>query len=186
MSPNGELSHDQPRTPRPQVGGVLADVWEASSRLRSTEVVKANRYELRSFEGYVHHKELTSNSEKASMVQLPTSYNDMMQTVGMREKGAQGSVLRAKLWLARRQFQLQLEHLLLLLQAAATCRYLPLPTVTCRYEFLLQAATAMCIRVARVFFTRNACSLRSSRARRRRFQVVSVANDRVQRLVDAI
>ena len=44
----------------------------------------------------------------------------------------------------------------------------------------------MCIRVARVFFTRNACSLRSSRARRRRFQVVSVANDRVQRLVDAI
>ena len=49
------------------------------------------------------------------MLQLPTSYADLMKTVGVRAKGDEGSVLRARLWLSC-DIPLNLSHLLLLLR----------------------------------------------------------------------
>eukprot|EP00966_Prymnesium_polylepis_P038156 884494-Prymnesium_polylepis.2 len=68
-----------------QVSGVLTDVWEATSRLRSTEVLKGNKYELRTFEGYCGRKATASNTERASMIYVPTSLTDAKKVASARK-----------------------------------------------------------------------------------------------------
>jgi hypothetical protein len=52
------------------------------------------------------------------MLSLPTSYADLMKTLGLRDKGTQGSLLHARMWLVR-DFPLNLSHLLLVLRVVS-------------------------------------------------------------------
>ena len=107
-----------------RVDGVATQIYEASTRLRSTQVVKTNRYVLgRSFAHYVAAREhATTNFERSELLHLPVSYDDLMVSAGMRQRDdpeAQGSWLRARVWLAPK-FPLNVQHMLLLLEVIAT------------------------------------------------------------------
>ena len=105
------------------VHGVPTQLYEAACRLRSTTVFKANRYVTgASFEHYIAAREHLDNEVRSELLQLPVSYNDLMRSSGVRERGdpqTQGSWLKARVWMAER-FPLNVGHMLLLLEVIAT------------------------------------------------------------------
>ena len=105
------------------VDGVPTQLYEAACRLRSTTVLKANRYVTgASFEQYIAAREHLDNEVRSELLQLPVSYNDLMRSSGVRERGdpqTQGSWLKARVWMAER-FPLNVGHMLLLLEVIAT------------------------------------------------------------------
>lgn len=105
------------------VDGVPTLLYEATCRLRSTTVFKANRYVTgASFEHYIVAREHVENFERSELLQLPVSYDDLMRTSGVRQRDdpeTQGSWLKARVWMAER-FPLNVGHMLLLLEVIAT------------------------------------------------------------------
>jgi hypothetical protein len=105
------------------VDGVPTQMYEATCRLRSTTVFKANRYVTgASFEQYLAARDHLDNFEKSELLQLPVSYDDLMRTSGVRQRDdpeTQGSWLKARVWMAER-FPLNVGHMLLLLEVIAT------------------------------------------------------------------
>ena len=92
-------------------------IYEASCRLRSTTVHKANAYATSaSFDHYLSARENLGNFERSELLQLPLSYDDLMRSAGVRRRGepeVQGSWIRARVWMAER-FPLNVGHMLLI------------------------------------------------------------------------
>jgi len=109
----------RPSTER--IAGVHTAVFEATTRIRTTDVIKRNRYQLHgSFEAYVAARDAwDENRITTELMQVPISYDDLMKMNGVRPKeDNEGSRLRAKVWLAR-EFPLSLDHMRLLLDVIA-------------------------------------------------------------------
>ena len=114
---------------RERVDGVPTAVFEASTKIRSVQTHKTNRYELRG--GYDEYAaEDAREAARASLVvsellELPVTTGDALKAAGLSKKSddpeAQGSRLRARVWLAPQAsgFPLTLEHLLLVLRVLA-------------------------------------------------------------------
>jgi hypothetical protein len=94
-----------------RVSGIPTTVHEASMKLRIATVTKRNlsgahSYALAgSFEAYVAARGRDySNLVEGELLQVPVSYSDLMKSVGWRDRGdasQEGSILKARVWLAR-------------------------------------------------------------------------------------
>mmetsp|Transcript_47228 Transcript_47228/g.156544 ORF Transcript_47228/g.156544 Transcript_47228/m.156544 type:complete len:326 (+) Transcript_47228:959-1936(+) len=111
-----------------RVSGVRTVVHEAQTRLRTAHTTKRNvagphAYALSgSFLGYVAARGRDfSDGVRSELMQVPMTYDDLMKSVGMRQRGdaeQEGSTLRARVWLAH-DSPLNVEHLQLILNLLA-------------------------------------------------------------------